>query len=402
MNAAIQARSVPTPEILLERARSLVPWLRARAAQTERERRIGAETISRLEELGLFRILQPVRFGGYEHDLGLLIDINCELGRACASTAWVYGLGVAHRYLVAMFPLEAQQEVWAAGPDCFIAGSYAPSAMAQAENGGYRISGRWSFASGVDNAQWAALGVMFPPASPDAKPRPGFLLVPAAAYTIEDDWHTVGLCGTGSKTIVIADAWVPAHRMLGFPELLGGSAPGTGIHANPLFRMPFIATNPVSILSAGLGAAQGAIDEMLNEVATRGTRGATVGAGSRIGDFPTVQMRFAEATACLDAARLLLHRDCREVLDTLRSGAQVTVATRIRNRRDHAFAAGLAVRAVDAAYAVVGGQGLYLSNATQRAWRDAHAVAKHVSFNWDAVGAMYGQHAFGLEPRGQF
>ncbi len=402
MNAALASAARAAPEILLERARGLVPWFRECAADTERNRRVSDESIARLRDNGLFKILQPARFGGFEHDLGLLIDINCEIGRACASTAWVYGVGVAHQYLVAMFPPETQEEVWAGDPDTFVAGSYAPATLARAAAGGYRISGRWSFASGVDNAKWSALGVLFPPSTPEARPRAGFLLVPAADYVIDDDWHTIGLCGTGSKTIVVNDAFVPAHRALGFAELLSGTSPGGCLHPNPLFRMPFIATIPVTILSSGLGAVQGAIDDVLSEVTKRSTRGATAGAGGRIGDFATVQIRFAEATACLDAAKLLLQRDCAEILSLLRAGKEVSLETRIRNRRDHAFAATLLVRAVDTAYAVVGGQGLYLNHATQRAWRDAHAVARHVSFNWDAVGAMYGQFAFGLEPKGQY
>src|SRR5690606_13021191 len=143
-----------------------------------------------------------------------LIDITFELARGCASSGWIYAIGASHTYLVALFPIEAQKEVWRDGSDVFVAGSYAPGCAAERTPQGYRVSGAWPFASGVDNATWSVVGALLPSDDGAAPPRPGFLLVPASDYTIRDDWHTTGLCGTGSKQIVLDNVTVPRHRHL--------------------------------------------------------------------------------------------------------------------------------------------------------------------------------------------
>ena len=387
---------------LLARARALTPALLARAAETEAARRTSDETVRAMAEAGLFRILQPRRFGGYELDMRALIDITIELARGCASSGWVYAIGASHAYLAALFSIEAQEEVWRDGSDVFVAGSYAPGCLAERTPHGYRVSGAWPFASGVDNATWSVVGALLPSDDKTAPPRPGFLLVPAGDYAIKDDWYTTGLCGTGSKQIILENVMVPHHRHLLFGEALAGASPGARAHPGPLYRLPFIATTPVGLISTALGAVQGAVDELLGTIATRTTRGAALGAGASIAQFGAVQSRFAEATAALEAARLLLYRSVDEALAIAEAGRSADVALRIRNRRDHAFAVRLAVQAIDALDAVSGARGLYRGTVIQRAWRDVHAVAKHVSFNWDAVSTMYGQHAFGLEARGQY
>ncbi|MGE0736000.1 MAG: acyl-CoA dehydrogenase family protein [Alphaproteobacteria bacterium] len=387
---------------LLQRARSFVPELLARADKTEQARRVSDATVAAFTDAGLFRILQPEQCGGYAYDMRALIDVTFELSRGCTSSGWVYAIGASHTYLLALFPWEVQQEVWAGKRDVFIAGSYAPGCMAERVAGGYRISGTWPFASGVDNAAWVVLGALLPGEAENAPAQPGFLIVPKGDYTIDDDWHTTGLCGTGSKSIVAKNLVVPAHRKLPFRDLLAGNSPGAQTHKAPLYRMPFIATTPVGLISTALGAVQGAIDEFLGTIAARSTRGAALGAGASIAQFGGVQSRFAEATACLDAARMLLYRSVDEALAVVATGAPVDIAMRIRNRRDHAFAMRLAEQAIDALDSASGGRGLYKRTVIQRAWRDVHAVGKHVSFNWDAVSTMYGQHAFGLEIKGQF
>ncbi len=198
------------PGELVARARAMVPYLRERALEAERQRRISAETIARFSEAGFFRTLAPVRFGGFEYGFGTMMDILAEVGRGCGSSAWLCGLGIIHRWLLSLFPLEAQIDVWNDDPDGIITGSYAPQGVAQPEAGGYRIpAGKWSFSSGVDHSRWSVIGVMFPPGKDETAPSRGLLLVPSSDYTIEDDWYASGLCGTGSKTIVIDDVFVP-------------------------------------------------------------------------------------------------------------------------------------------------------------------------------------------------
>jgi resorcinol 4-hydroxylase (FADH2) len=397
------ARPPIEPGGLVARARAMVPYLREHALEAERERRISPETMALFAQAGFFRTLAPVRFGGYEYGFSTMMDVLAEVGRGCGSSAWLCGLGIIHRWLLSLFPLQAQIDVWADDPDGIISGSYAPQGVAQAEPGGYRIpAGTWSFSSGVDHSKWSVIGVMFPPAKDETAPTRGLLLVPSADYAIEDDWYASGLCGTGSKSIIINDVFVPQHRKLTFPQAVSGSAPGTLVHVNPLYKVSFMAGMPCALAAPAFGMVQGAIDDALASISKQLTRGAAGGAGNRVADYAAVQSRMAEATACLDAAKLLLYRDCDQLLAAVRSGESVSVDMRIRNRRNHAFAVRLAVQAVDALYESSGGRGLYLDSAVQRAWRDVHAVSKHIALNWDAVSTMTGQHLLGLEPKGTY
>ena len=389
-------------EELVRRARALIPTLRARAQSVEQARRVSPEITQVLRDAELFRLMQPARFGGFEYGFTELIDIVFEIGRGCGSTAWCYGLGAVHQWLLATFPLQAQNDVWAEDPDTLLCGSYAPAANAVRVPGGFEIAGKWSFASNCDNSGWALVGVMFP-AEGDGKPKPGFLLLPRRDYEIEDDWFTVGLAGTGSKSIVVREKlFVPEHRMLTFEQASSNNPPGAAAHANWVYRIPFLAGVPVSIASPALGMVQGAIDEFAASIGGRTTRGAVAGGGHPMAQFPQVQSRIGAAAAALDAAKLLLKRDTREVESGAAKGQFISIDDRIRNRRDHAYAVRLAVQAVDALFEVVGGGGLQLSSGIQRAWRDVNAVSHHISLNWDVVSAMYGQHYLGLEPKGQY
>ena len=212
----------------------------------------------------------------------------------------------------------------------------------------------------------------------------------------------MGLAGTGSKTIVISDAYVPAYRIVTFGDMLTGRGPGTAVNTNPIYKQPMLAVVPQCLVSPALGMARGALKAFIEQVGNRTTRGAVAGGNNRMSEFATVQMRVAEATASIDAAQLMIHRDIRETREVVESGKSVDVDMRMRNRLTHTFATKLLVQAVDAVFLAMGGSALGMQHPVQRFWRDIHAASSHISLNWDSVGAMYGQHAFGLEPRGQY
>jgi resorcinol 4-hydroxylase (FADH2) len=390
-----------TPEALVERAAALGRTFRDRASETERQRQVSEKSIRELTEAGLFRIVQPARFGGYEYNWDVLIRVIAEVARGCGSTGWVYGLSAGSQWLIACFPPEAQEDVWSGSPDAHVEGVVAPSTMAEHARGGYRISGTWSFGSGCDHADWIYIGA-FLPGTEGGRPTPAFLLVPRTDFRIDDNWFVVGLCGTGSKNVIVEDAFVPLHRVVTFPELSSGTPPGAALHQNPLYQIPFLALLPLCIATPACGIAQDALDAFLELVAGRATKGAMAGGGNRMAEFPTVQIRVAEASGLIDAARLLLLRGAAEAVALAHARKAIDVAFRIRNRRDHALAVRFCVQAVNELYAATGAGGLYLDNRMQRAWRDVNAIAKHISVNWDAVATMYGQHAFELEPRGQY
>jgi alkylation response protein AidB-like acyl-CoA dehydrogenase len=393
----------PDPAFLKAKVLALSPPIKAMALATEQAATVSAESIEMLREAGYYDIVKPQAFGGYEHDFDVLVDLNIELAKACASTAWVAGLLAAHQWLLASFPAQAQHDVWDRDPNAVLCGSYAPAAKAVAVPGGYRVSGRWSFASGCDNSSWSVCAALLPPSGEGATPGPAFLLVPAEDYSIDDTWHVIGLSGTGSKTLVLDDVFVPAHRVLTFAETTSGRTPGAKLYAdNPTFAVPMLCNIPSCLASVAVGAALGALEDHLAATRTRITRGAVAGAANRMAEFATVQLRVADAAASADAAREVLLRDLRAVARMARAGEEITVRDRITCRRGQAFAVSLAIRATEALNASTGGLGLDLTNPVQRAWRDANAVGRHISMNWDVVGTMYGQMALGLEPKGQY
>ena len=383
----------------MARARAIGALARERAQQTEADRRVGEDMIERMRQADLFRVMQPQAYGGFEYGFEVFFELVAAIAAGCGSTGWVYGLLASHQWLIACFPRAAQDEVWQ-DRGAVATGSYAPVGQAVAADGGYRLSGTGSFCSGCDNAQWQFLGGMIP--QPDGARKPGFFLVPTTDCSIDDNWHTMGLAGTGSKNIVTRDVLVPAHRTLAFSDLLDATAPGMRGNPNPLYRQSFLAVLPIAIVSPVLGMAEGALADFLAMAGVRTTLGAVAGGNRRMAELTTVQLRAAEASALIDAARLLMARDLAEALATATRGEAIGIDVRLRNRRDQAFCVRLLVQAIDALFLAAGGQGLFLEQPLQRAWRDAHAAASHISLNWDSTGSMYGQHLLGLEPKGQY
>jgi alkylation response protein AidB-like acyl-CoA dehydrogenase len=396
--AAARRTARPDPAELLSRARKIAELVRERAQQTEIDRRISDEVIEEMRKAELFRILQPQHYGGFEYDFDVFAQIVTVIAGGCGSSGWVYGLLASHQWLTACFPAAAQDEFWHKR-GALAAGTYAPTGRGIAADNGYRLSGKWGFCSGCDNADWLYLGGMID--DPQGA-KPGFFLVRTAECIIDDNWHTMGLSGTGSKNIVANEVFVPAYRTVSFAELAAGAGPGTRVHANTLYRQSFLAVLPVTIVAPVLGMAEAALEFFLAMAKGRITRGAVAGGNRAMAELANVQARAAEASACIDAARLLMFRDLAEARDTAARGEPLGVDLRLRNRRDQAFCVRLLIQAIDALFLATGGQGLFLESPLQRIWRDAHAAASHISLNWDSTGTMYGQHLLGLEPRGQY
>jgi alkylation response protein AidB-like acyl-CoA dehydrogenase len=323
--------------------------IKARAHTTEKSGRVPAENMLGLREIGYFDIVKPRAFGGYEYDFDVLVDLNIELAKACASTAWVGGLLAAHQWLIASFSEQAQRDVWDVNPDALACGSYAPATRAVASKGGYTLSGRWSFASGCDNAQWSLCAALLPSRTDADRPTPAFMLVPASDYLIDDTWNVVGLSGTGSKTLQLKEVFVPEHRVLTFFETTSGKTPGALLHQeNPGFSIPMLCNIPSCLASVAVGAAAGALEDYLDVTSKRVTRGAVAGSNNRMAEFPTIQLRVAEAAAATDAAREILLRDLRNRAITVRANKPVSIEDRIVSRRGQAFAVSLAIRASEA------------------------------------------------------
>lgn len=393
----------PSPAALLTSVDAIVPRIRERAPAAEKAMAVPRETVDELRETGIFNLMKPGRYGGYEHDFEPMVDYSYAVGQACASTAWCTGLYIVHNWILGMFPDECQHDVWDRDPGAVISGSYPPAGTCRAVDGGWRLSGKFGFSSGCDHAGWVLCGAIIPSHKEGEPPSPGFLLVPQGDCRIDhESWHVMGLKATGTKTVLIDDAFVPKHRVLRFSEAGSGAPPGTAVNTNPLYRIAFLALVPYSLATPALGAAQGALDDFMAQIGGRSTRGAVRGGSHKMKEFAQIQMRLADAAAVIDAARLVQKRDCRETLAEVTANNIVSTESRMRNRRGHSMIARSAVQVVDSLFYALGGHGLYLDNPVQRAWRDAHAVAQHVSLNWDAVGSMVGQHMIGLPPQGQW
>jgi alkylation response protein AidB-like acyl-CoA dehydrogenase len=345
--------------------------------------------------------MQPMIYGGYEYGFDALVRTVAPVAAGCGSSGWVFSLGITHQWLVALWPKPAQDEYFA-DPDAIAAGSYAPVGKAVAVDGGYRLSGNWSFTSGCDHAQWLFLGGMIPPAKEGVPPKPAFFLLPRADVRLDDNWHTMGLCGTGSKNTVAEDAFVPAHRVVPVSDLFNGTAPGAAVHNNPLYRQSMMSALPFALVAPILGMAEGALDDFIEMAKVRTTRGAVAGGNNRMAEFATVQTRVSEATGSIDAARLTIFNALQKASAAAEHGEQAAHDLRLRNRLAQAFSVRLLIQAVDALFLASGGQSIFTGKPIQRAWRDAHAGGVHVSMNWDAVSTMYGQYALGLDPKGQY
>ena len=380
-------------EELIERAKELVPTLRERAAKAEELRRLPDETVRDFHDTGLFRMLQPARFGGAEMDYGILIDIDAQIGRACGSSAWVLANLASHHWMLAMWPEQAQHEVWGQSPDALIASGFIfPAGRATAADGGYWLTGRWPFASGIDHSEWVMLGALVHSEREDVEPEYRMFLAPKSDLEVIDTWYAAGLRGTGSNDVAAQDVFVPEHRTLAVADSLGGGAPGSVLNPAPVYRLPILALFSFVVGSAALGIAYGALETFVEVTRSR------VASYSRakVAGYASVQLKVAEAAALVDAAELLMHRGCAEVMRISEAGGVPTIEQKVRYRRDGAFATSLCTRAVDLLFAASGGGGVYDRNPIQRAFRDVHAASAHIALSWDVAGTLYGRVALGL------
>jgi alkylation response protein AidB-like acyl-CoA dehydrogenase len=374
-----------TKEALRRRTLELVPVLRERAARTEQLRQIPPETVQDLVASSLIRIGNPPRYGGLDIEYDAVFDVGYELGRACGSTAWCYCLWTAHNWWIGHFPEQAQEEFFASGPDTLASSGLNPTgAKAEPVAGGLRVSGRWGFSSGCDAASWAILAVP----SPNG---PVWALMPRRDYEILDTWFTSGMRGTGSKDIVVREAFVPQHRIMDPSRAGDGEWTGWELHKRLSYRLPFRCMTGWDLLVPLIGIAQGAVDEFTSRL--RGTSGP-----GRTADSALVQVRLAEAAVEVDAAWELHRRCMREMLGKAERQEEFTNLERARYRRDKSFAARLCVQAVNRLFEASGGRAISESEAIQRFHRDVNAGSHHQGLSWDVSAEDYGRQALGLPP----
>ncbi len=362
-----------TPEQYLQRVRELIPGIRERAAETEKLRRLPDATWAELQEAGALRALQPQRWGGLELDPQVFYQAAMEVAAVCPSTGWVLSVVGVHPWQMALFPDQAQADFWSKNPGAAASSSYIPSGKVQPVPGGYRLTGRWSFSSGCDHCQWVLLGALI--LDPDEKEPPDFrtFALPRADYQIEDNWFVAGLAGTGSKNIVVQDAFVPEYRTHRMIDGFMLKSPGNLVNPGPLYRLSHASVFATTIAAPTVGTALGAL-EAYRRILMSDKRNA---GGTRLGEEPIARMNLAIATSKIDAARQRMFSNFDEMMALIRAGREIPLEQRARVRWDVTYIIQTAVEAVNLVFHSSGGHSLFLDNPMQRFFRDANAMRVH-------------------------
>ncbi|MEU4067033.1 3-hydroxy-9,10-secoandrosta-1,3,5(10)-triene-9,17-dione monooxygenase oxygenase subunit [Streptomyces wedmorensis] len=380
-------------EDVLTAVRALAPVLRERAAEAETLRRVPDASVEELEDAGFFRLLRPLAYGGLAADPAVFYAAVHEIAKACGSTGWAASVLGVHPWYVAQLDPRAQEEVWGAEGPTLICSSHAPTGEVTSVDGGFRLSGRWHFSAGCDHARWALLGGLVT----DREGRPVDMrtfLLPRADYRVDDVWDTVGLRGSGSNDIVVEDAFVPAHRTLGYGPVTALRCPGHEVNHEPLYRLPYASVFTTAVSTAMVGIAEGAYEDHL-AAARRSVRSSR---GGPAAEDPFAQVRLARAAGEIDAARLQLGRNMTELYAVARGGAEIPAELRARTRRDQALATERALTAVDLLMADAGRGPLRVADdVLQRAWRDLHTGRGQAANDVERALLLYAQDALGMD-----
>jgi 3-hydroxy-9,10-secoandrosta-1,3,5(10)-triene-9,17-dione monooxygenase len=377
----------------VSRARALIPVLRERASKTESLRRLPPETERDLHDAGLFRIVQPRRVGGAELDYVALVDCADALGQADASVAWNFANLASHHWMLGMFNRHAQDAVWGKDANALIASSFIFAAgRARKVDGGYVLNGHWPFSSGVESSDWNMLASVVSSDDEADGIEYRIFLLNKGEYKINDTWNATGLCGTGSNDVWVTDAFIAEQMTIAVSDLTGGPTPGSVVNPNPLYALPVFSLFPYVLSGVGLGNAQACLNDYVDFARHR----ASTYNRAKVSDMQTTQIKIAESSAKIDAARLIMRSNCIDAMADARRGDVPDIAAKTRLRRDGAFSVGLCTEAVSLLFAASGARSLFTSGALQRQFRDAHAVNSHLAFNFDAAGTNYGRVALGL------
>ncbi len=376
---------------VLDGVRDLLPTFRERADEAERLRVVPEASMKELEETGFFRMLQPRRFDGLECDPVDFFSAVRDIASACGSTGWVSSVLGVHPWQVALFADEAQEAVWGSDTSARLSSSYAPTGKAVLTDGGFTLSGKWSFSSGCDHAQWVLLGgLVFNEEGQVVDFRT--FMVPRDDYQIVDVWNVVGLRGTGSNDIVVEETFVPEAFTLSMSDTGRCFGPGQEQNSADLYKLPFHSIFTTTISTPIIGMALGAYTEHV-EMQRKRVRAAYLGEKASLDPFAAV--RIARASSEIDAAWALTMNNIRDEMALVSRGEQIPLALRLKVRRDQVLGTQRAIDAIDALFEASGGRALAEGTYLQRTWRDAHAGRVHAANDPERALQMYGAHEFG-------
>lgn len=347
---------------------------------------------AKLKEIGVVRLLQPLKYGGAECHPREFFDSIYELGRRCGSTGWVAGVVGVHTHELAQTDVRLQEEVWGVDHDTWVASPYAPMGRATPVEGGYLFNGRWSFSSGTDQCQWVMIGglILDPDGKPDGNGIHHFCLPRGDYQIVEDSWDVMGLRGTGSKDLVVRDAFIPAHRVINQEEIVAGTQARALGMDNPLYSIPRGVMFSGAITMGTLAICQGVLDAYVDHARERVSR-----LGGQASKDPHVLAAIAESAADIQASVQHFRSDIERVFNTAAAGRLVDRDLRIEVRRNQVNQTARAVAAADRVFVTAGGAALHTSHPLQRFWRDAHAARNHMMNTTAPAYEQYGLHLFG-------
>jgi len=384
-------------ERVIDRVMEMAGQLREQGAEAEKIGQLTDQTAKAMKAAGNIRLLQPSKYNGFEVHPREFAETVMATASLDPAAGWINGVVGVHPYQLAYADPKVAEEIWGADVDTWVASPYAPQGVAKPVDGGYIFNGRWQFSSGTDQCEWIILGAMLGDAEgrPLMPPQMLHMILPRKDYEIvEDSWNVVGLRGTGSKDVIVRDAFVPDYRTMDAGEVMDGTAQRKAGMSSTLYLMPWSTMFPLGITSAVIGIAEGALAAHLDYQRDR------VGAYGAVKDDPYVMYAIGEAAADINAARQELLANVDRIYAIVDSGKEVSFEDRAAGRRTQVRAAWRAVAAVDQIFARSGGNALRMDKPLQRYWRDAHAGLAHAIH---IPGTPYHASAlssFGVDPEG--
>jgi 3-hydroxy-9,10-secoandrosta-1,3,5(10)-triene-9,17-dione monooxygenase len=376
------------------RANELIPELRERAAQTASDRRLPQDNIDALRRAGALKTIQATRNGGYALGIRSHLDVMSALGRGCGSTAWVAGVVQAHSWLSSHFPEQGQDDVYRSDPDAVVSAVIGPRGKAVRTADGYRLEGVWPFGSGCERADWLLLGgVVFDESGNEIDQ--GDFMVPTSDVTIKDDWYVSGLAGTGSCTMVVSGADVPAHRFLSLPGLIMGSSPGASLHGNDwVQRCAPVPVLTIALCGGAIGIAKQALEDFPSVI-----KGKVIAYTADPQEpHPFVHIRLGDAASRIREGELLLYAVADELDATAQANNEVPFIRRAAMRNDCAVAVRRLLEGVEILFRESGATGVRTSSPTNRALADLQAINNHGLLKLETNQEMYGRLLLSLEP----
>lgn len=389
---ALSSSVAVTPTELLERARAMFPVLRERAARTVAECKVPEETIAEMQAAGFFRMLQPRRWGGYEMHPNDFFEVQKAVAHGCMSSGWVMGVVGGHAFEMALFPDQAQKDVWGEDDTVLVSSSYQPVGKVERAEGGYYLSGHWGFSSGCDHCQWVLLGAVIPPENEGDAPDMRTFLVPRADYEIVNGWDVFGLQGTGSQDIIVKRAFVPEHRTHRSVDGFLCANPGQAENDAPMFTIPWAQLFLRLVSTSALGGARTAIEAAIGIMKER----VSTNTGKASKADPMLLNAIAKAYSQMDEMEAILRRNMDDLVAHAEAGTVVPMEKRTLYRHQSASVAYRCAELVDALLPMLGGRAIYMSSPIIQPWLDLLAARAHVAndpnnFGPDLVGGLLGQ-----------